>query len=115
PEILAPGAARNAIDCALWDLEAKRSGCRAWELAGLDPYTPPLTCYTLSLNTPEIMAKRASEARHHPLLKIKLGGGAADADRMRAIRTARADARLVADANEAWLPGEVEMLLAVAA
>ena len=112
---LAPGAARNAIDCALWDLEAKRSGLRAWELAGLAAYAPPLTCYTLSLNTPEIMAKRASEANNHPLLKIKLGGGTADAERMRAIRAARPDARLVADANEAWQPHELEMLLAVAA
>jgi len=114
-ERLAPGAARNAIDCALWDLEAKRSGRRAWELAGLGPYKPPLTCYTLSLNTPEVMAKRASEARQHPLLKIKLGGGAADAERMRAIRVARPDARLVADANEAWHPDDLERLLAVAA
>jgi L-alanine-DL-glutamate epimerase-like enolase superfamily enzyme len=114
-ERLAPGAARNAIDCALWDLEAKRSGRRAWELAGLEAYTPPLTCYTLSLNTPEIMAKRASEAGHHALLKIKLGGGASDVERMRAIRAARPDARLVADANEAWQPSELERLLAVAA
>jgi L-alanine-DL-glutamate epimerase-like enolase superfamily enzyme len=114
-EKLAPGAARNAIDCALWDLEAKHRGRRAWELAGLGPYEPPLTCYTLSLNTPEVMAKRASEARDHPLLKIKLGGGAADAKRMRAIRAARPEARLVADANEAWHPSELEMLLSVAA
>lgn len=112
---LPPGAARNAIDCALWDLEAKQAGRRAWELAGLGPYEPPLTCYTLSLNTPDVMAARAREAHHHALLKIKLGGGPADAERMRAIRTARPDARLVADANEAWHPGELEHLLAVAA
>jgi len=112
--MLAPGAARNAIDCALWDLEAKRSGRRAWELAGLGTYEPLLTCFTLSLNTPEVMTKRASEARHS-LFKIKLGGGIADAERMRAIRAARPDARLVADANEAWGPDELEMLLAVAA
>lgn len=112
---LVPGAARNAIDCALWDLEAKHSGRRAWKLADIGPYEPPLTCYTLSLNTPEVMAKRASEAAHHALLKIKLGGGIADAERMRAIRAARPNARLVADANEAWHPDELEMLLAVAA
>jgi L-alanine-DL-glutamate epimerase-like enolase superfamily enzyme len=112
---LPPGAARNAIDCALWDMEAKSAGRRVWELAGLGAYEPPLTCYTLSLNTPDVMAKRASEARQHSLLKIKLGGGDADAERMRAIRAARPDARLVADANEAWKPDELEMLLAVAA
>jgi L-alanine-DL-glutamate epimerase-like enolase superfamily enzyme len=111
---LPPGAARNAIDCALWDLEAKQAGRRAWELAGLESYVPPLTCFTLSLNTPDVMAARAREAHHHALLKIKLGGGVADADRMRAIRTARPDARLVADANEAWHPDELEHLLAVA-
>jgi L-alanine-DL-glutamate epimerase-like enolase superfamily enzyme len=112
---LPPGAARNAIDCALWDIEAKSAGRRAWELAGLGAYEPPLTCYTLSLNSPEVMAKRARDAQQHALLKIKLGGGDADAARMRAIRAARPDARLVADANEAWKPDELEMLLAVAA
>ncbi len=113
--VLPPGAARNAIDCALWDIEAKSTGRRAWELAGLGAYDLPLTCYTLSLNTPEVMAKRARDARQHALLKIKLGGGDADAERMRAIRAARPDARLVADANEAWKPDELEMLLAIAA
>ncbi|MFN3743902.1 MAG: N-acetyl-D-Glu racemase DgcA [Hyphomicrobiaceae bacterium] len=111
---LAPGAARNAIDCALWDLDAKRSGRRAAALAGLAPLKPVSTCYTLSLDTPEAMAARARQAVDHPLLKIKLGGGAADAVRMRAIRAARPAARLVADANEAWQPDELEMLLAVA-
>ena len=113
-EVLAPCAARNAVDCALWDLEAKRQGRRASELAGLVPLRPVPTCYTLSLDTPDVMAARAREAAHHPLLKIKLGGGPADAERMRAVRTARPEARLVADANEAWEPDELEMLLAVA-
>jgi len=113
-EVLAPCAARNAVDCALWDLEAKRQGRRASELAGLAPLKPVPTCYTLSLDTPDVMAARAREAAHHPLLKIKLGGGPADAERMRAVRTARPEARLVADANEAWEPDELEMLLAVA-
>jgi len=112
---LPPGAARNGIDCALWDLECKRSGQRAWELAGLPAPRAVATCYTLSLDTPDAMAARAREARQHPLLKIKLGGGAADAERMREIRNARPDARLVADANEAWKPDELEILLAVAA
>lgn len=113
--VMAPGAARNGIDCALWDLEGKRSGRRVWEVAGLPPPAAVATCYTLSLDAADAMAARAREAIQHPLLKIKLGGGAADADRMRAIRAARPDARLVADANEAWRPDELEMLLAVAA
>jgi L-alanine-DL-glutamate epimerase-like enolase superfamily enzyme len=113
-EALAPGAARNAIDCALWDLEAKRQGRRVSELAGLAPLKPIATCYTLSLDTPDVMAARAREVAHHPLLKIKLGGGAVDAERMRAVRAARPEARLVADANEAWSADELEMLLAVA-
>jgi L-alanine-DL-glutamate epimerase-like enolase superfamily enzyme len=111
---LAPGAARNAIDCALWDLDAKRSGRRAAALAGLAPLKALPTCYTLSLDTPEAMAARARQAVAHPLLKIKLGGGTADAVRMRAVRAARPEARLVADANEAWHPDDFEMLLAVA-
>jgi L-alanine-DL-glutamate epimerase-like enolase superfamily enzyme len=112
---LPPGAARNAIDCALWDLEAKRAGKCAAELAGIAPLKPVPTCYTLSLDAPDAMAARAKDAHAHPLLKIKLGGGAADAERMRAIRAARPEVRLVADANEAWHPDELEMLLAVAA
>jgi L-Ala-D/L-Glu epimerase len=113
--ILPPGAARNGIDCALWDLDAKRSGRSAWELAGLSPPAAVATCYTLSLDAPEAMATRARDALQHPLLKIKLGGGMVDAERMRAVRAARPDARLVADANEAWRPDELEMLLAIAA
>lgn len=114
-ELLPPGAARNAVDCALWDLEAKRAGARAANLAGLAPLKALTTCYTLSLDAPDAMAQRARDARRHPLLKIKLGGGPLDAERMRKIRAARPDARLVADANEAWAPDELEQLLAVAA
>ena len=112
---LPPGAARNGIDCALWDLDAKRSGRRVWELAGLPPPAAVATCYTLSLDTPDAMATRARDASQHPLLKIKLGGGAAMPIGCAAIRSARPDVRLVADANEAWHPDELEMLLAVAA
>lgn len=111
---LAPGAARNAIDCALWDLEAKRAGRLVADLAGVAlPAVPPLTCYTLSLGAPEAMAAAARAAADKPLLKLKLGGGG-DAERMRAVRAARPDARLVADANEAWRPEELAPLLAVA-
>jgi L-alanine-DL-glutamate epimerase-like enolase superfamily enzyme len=101
--LLPPGAARNALDCALWDLDAKQQARPAFELAGLAPIAPLLTCYTLSLGTPEAMAAKAASVRHLPLLKLKLGG-AGDAERMLAVRAARPDARLVADANEAWLP-----------
>ena len=101
PDLLAPGAARNALDCALWDLEAKQAGKRAWALAGLPAPRPALTCYTLSLAAPEAMAAAARAVPHMKLLKLKLGG-AGDAQRMAAVRAERPDARLVADANEAW-------------
>ena len=111
---MAPSAARNAIDCALWDLEAKRSGARAHALAGLPAPGPLLTCYTLSLAAPDEMARRAAEVAHLPLLKLKLGAPG-DAERMRAVRHARPDARLVADANEGWVEADLANLLAIAA
>ena len=95
-----PGAARNALDCALWDLEAKQTGKRVWELAGLAKPRPVLTCYTLSLGTPESMAEAARRVAL-PLLKVKLGGDG-DAERIRAVRAAAPKARLIIDANEAW-------------
>lgn len=70
---LPAGAARNALDCALWDLEAKRAGKRVWELAGLPVPGPEITAYTLSLDTPEAMRAQAEKNAHRPLLKIKLG------------------------------------------
>jgi L-alanine-DL-glutamate epimerase-like enolase superfamily enzyme len=111
---LPAGAARNALDCALWDLEAKRSGLSAASLAGVPPPAPVVTCYTLSLAAPADMAVAALRVPHLPLLKLKLGG-AGDAERMAAVRAARPDARLVCDANEAWAPGLLEPLLAAAA
>ena len=72
-ELLPAGAARNAVDCALWDLEAKQSGQRVWQLAGLPAPGPEITAYTLSLNCPENMRAQAAEHAHRPLLKIKLG------------------------------------------
>jgi len=112
---LGAGAARNAVDCALWDLEAKSSGRAAAELAGVINIAPLLTCYTLSLASAADMADRAAQVRHLPLLKLKLGGGTEDGDRMRLVRAARPDARLVADANEAWSPADLDMLLSAAA
>ena len=102
-DALPPGATRSAIDCALWDLEAKRTGRPAADLAGVGRLRPLETCYTLSLATPDEMAAAARSAPRLKLLKLKLGG-AEDPDRMRAVRHARPDARLVADANECWTP-----------
>ena len=114
-QALPAGAARNALDCALWDLEAQRGGVSAAALAGApEPSSPVLTCYTLSLDRPEAMAAKAREAADKRLLKIKLGAPGDD-DRMRAIRAARPDARLVADANEGWNLADLPSLLQVAA
>lgn len=114
PDLLPAGAARNALDCALWDLEAKQSGKRAFALAGLPVPEAAMTCYTLSLGAPEQMAADAKAVAHLKLLKLKLGGDGDDA-RMAAVRAARPDARLVADANEAWRPEQLAAFLAAAA
>jgi L-alanine-DL-glutamate epimerase-like enolase superfamily enzyme len=98
-----PGAARNAIDCALWDIEAKRTGRSAAALAGLSALDSVETAYTLSLGTPDEMAKVAAAAADRPLLKVKLGG-AGDSERISAVRSAAPRARLIVDANEAWTP-----------
>ncbi len=109
------GAARNALDCALWDLEARQSARSAADMAGTASFQPTLTAYTLSLDSPEAMAAKARAIGHLPLLKLKLGGGDADRARMRAVRAARPDARLIADANEAWTDDALPELLDVAA
>lgn len=108
--LLPAGAARNALDCAFWDLEAKRSGRRAWQLAGLAAPLPCPTAYTISLGTPDEMAAAAARASDRPLLKIKLGGGGDEA-RIAAVRRTAPRARLIADANESWREEEVERLL----
>jgi len=97
------GAARNAVDCALWDLEAKRSGEPVWQLLGLAEPQPVTTAYTLSLETPETMRAKAAENAHRPLLKIKLGG-TGDLERLRAVRAGAPEATLIIDANEGWTP-----------
>jgi len=112
--LLPAGAARNALDCALWDLEAKRAKKRAWEIAGLEAPRPALTAYTLSLDTPDAMAAAARKVPRLKLLKLKLGG-AGDPERMAAVRAARPDARLIADANEAWPPQMLASFLDAAA
>ena len=100
--LLPPGAARNALDCALWDLEAKLTGVPAWRLAGLEAAPAPvITAFTLSLDTPDAMAAAARAAADRPLLKLKLTGEG-DLERVRAVRAAVPAARLIADANEGW-------------
>lgn len=110
-EQLPAGAARNALDCALWDLEAKRRGQPAWALAGVPAPRPVTTAYTLSLGTPEAMRAAAEAARERPVLKVKLGG-AGDAARVRAVREAAPAATLIVDANEAWRADSVRENLA---
>ncbi len=100
-ELLPAGAARNAVDCALWDLEAKRAGKRVWELAGLPAPGPEITAYTLSLDTPEKMRAQAAENAWRPLLKIKLGTPD-DMPRLEAVRAGAPEARIIIDANEGW-------------
>ncbi|WP_046868289.1 N-acetyl-D-Glu racemase DgcA [Microvirga massiliensis] len=99
---LSPGAARNALDCALWDLDAKRSGIRAHVTAGVDRLRPVTTAYTISLDAPEAMAEAAARAAHRPILKVKFGAPGGDLDRIRAVRAAAPDSTLIADANEGW-------------
>ncbi len=105
--LLPPGAARNAVDCALWDLEAKRLGIAAAGLAGLHRLAPVTTAFTLSLGSPEAMATAARAAADRPLLKIKLGG-VGDPARIAAVRAAAPEATLIADANEAWRDDTLE-------
>lgn len=108
------GAARNAVDCALWDYALKRDGRSAAELAPGGVLSPVVTAFTLSLGTPEAMAAKARAVADLPLLKLKLGG-AGDAERMAAVRAARPDARLIADANEAWTLDMMPELMRTAA
>ncbi len=98
---LPAGAARNAVDCALWDLDAKRTGKRVWDLAGLPAPRPEITAYTLSLDSPEAMRAQAAKHAHRPLLKIKLGTPD-DMPRLEAVRAGAPQARIIVDANEGW-------------
>jgi L-alanine-DL-glutamate epimerase-like enolase superfamily enzyme len=98
--LLPPGAARNALDCALWDLEAKRAGARAWTLAGRARLDPVKTCFTISLGPAETMAEAARANARRPMLKLKIGCPD-DLDAVAAVHAAAPRARLVVDANEA--------------
>jgi L-alanine-DL-glutamate epimerase-like enolase superfamily enzyme len=100
-DLLPPGGARNAIDCAMWDLECKKSGKSIWQLTGIDP-KPVTTVFTIGLeDTAEAMAAKAAAAIDAPILKIKLGDHL-PFERLAAIRAARPDAQLVVDANQSW-------------
>ena len=98
---LPPGAARNAVDCALWDLGAKAAGVRVWQMAGLAVPGPCVTAFTLSLDTPQEMEAQARIHAHRPILKIKLGTPD-DMPRLEAVRRGAPGARLIIDANEGW-------------
>lgn len=135
-QLLPPGATRNALDCALWDLEAKRSGKRVWELANIPiircsrrstghahashsetattngpDFDEVVTSFTISLDTPEKMADAAGAAVNLPILKLKLGGDEPDVARVEAVRTAAPKARLLIDANESWSPRHYENIV----
>jgi L-alanine-DL-glutamate epimerase-like enolase superfamily enzyme len=109
-----PGAARNALDCAFWDLEAKRTGRPVHALAGLPPPQPRVTAYTISLGTPAAMAEAAAKAATRKLLKVKLGGDG-DPERIAAVRTAAPASELIVDANEGWSPENLAANLAACA
>jgi L-alanine-DL-glutamate epimerase-like enolase superfamily enzyme len=105
-----PGAARNALDCALLDLEAKAGGQRIWDLLGRPAPRACITAYTISLASPEAMAAATAKAAHRPLLKIKLGGDG-DGRRIAAVRKAAPESELIVDANEAWTAHNLEQNL----
>ncbi len=110
PSLDLPKAAQNALDCALLDLEAKKSGKAVWQLIGLKKPNDAITAFTLSLDTPEAMADAAFRSSHYPLLKLKLGRDG-DIERLNAIREAVPEARLIVDANEGWSPAILPTML----
>jgi L-Ala-D/L-Glu epimerase len=109
-ELKLPYAAQNALDCAMWDLEAKEKGLPVWQLAALPQPRSVTTAYTISLGDPEKMAEATRAAHHRPLLKIKLGRDG-DAERLAAVREAAPKARLIVDANEGWRAHNIEAML----
>jgi len=111
--LLPPGGARNAVDCALWDLDAKRMGKPAWQLAGLDEPRPLLTAHTVGAESPTDMADWARSYTEAKFLKLKLTGEPIDADRIRAVRAARKDVSLAVDANQGFTRSSLEALLPV--
>ena len=112
---LPPCGARNALDCALWDLDAKLSGVPAHVSAGIDRLRPVSTAYTISLDEPAVMADAVRKASARPILKIKLGAPEGDLERIAAVRAAAPDATLIADANEGWSGDTLDRHLAACA
>jgi len=112
--VMKPGAARNAVDCALWDLEAKQTGRRAHVIVGREAPRRLTTAMTISLSDPETMAAQARAQAHRPLLKAKVGADG-DIARMRAVAAAAPDSRIILDANEGWTEGNISDNLAAAA
>jgi L-alanine-DL-glutamate epimerase-like enolase superfamily enzyme len=112
--LLPAGAARNAIDCAMWDLEAKRTGIPAFSRAGLRAIGPAVTAFTISVGTPAEMEAAARAASGRPLLKIKLAGDG-DIERLHAVRAGAPASQLIVDANEAWAPDDLERMIDVCA
>lgn len=110
-----PGAARNAVDCALWDIEAKRSGRPAHLDISASRPQPLTTAYTISLGEPETMAAQARAQAHWPLLKVKVGAAEGDIARMRAVAAAAPDSTIILDANEGWSEKNIAANLAAAA
>lgn len=111
-QALPAGAARNAVDCALWDLDAKRQGKSVWQLAGLSEPGAVITAYTLSLDTPEKMRDSALKNATRPVLKIKLGGEG-DLQRLQAVREGAPTSQLIVDANEGWSAADYDALAPV--
>ena len=100
-QVLPPGAARNAVECALWDLQAKQRGCRVWELLDIPAPKPVISALTIPLDTPDAMHQNALKHAHHPVLKIKLGA-VTDLPRLQAVRKAAPKSDIIVDANEGW-------------
>lgn len=113
--MLPPGGARNALDCALWDLHAKLTGCPVWQLAGLDAPRPVLTALTCGADTPEKMVSAARAYAHARAIKLKLTGEPLDADRVRAVREALPDVWLSIDANQGFTRTFLERLMPILA
>src|SRR5438132_10125016 len=109
--LLPASAARNALDCALWDLEAKISGKRAWELANVLMVPKVETSFTISLDSPDKMGAAAKASANAPILKLKLGGDNLDLARVEAVREVTTSARLLIDANESWSPSHFEKIV----
>jgi L-alanine-DL-glutamate epimerase-like enolase superfamily enzyme len=110
-KLLPPGGARNALDCAVWDLEAKITGRHAWQIAGLEKPRPLLTTMTCGADTPEKMAAAARAYKNARAIKLKLTGEASDAERVRAVRESRADVWLGVDANQGFSLASLEKLM----